>query len=163
MHSTFYLEQIKQFQPPSTEDFIRVFINEHSWYKHLSDERDGTFFFYLLPPSTTMVNKAIISYVWSNSLSKSWGENYASEKERDEAMLGNLMSEHSIPKEILEIRKIKLSRFIHGSYSNATDYFIESPVKKSFAELHQEIIKDLRKHLNELVERCFENNHLSPI
>ena len=52
MHSTLYLEQIKQFQAPSTEDlekFIRVFINEHSWYKHLSDERDGTFFFYLLP------------------------------------------------------------------------------------------------------------------
>ncbi len=159
MHSTFYLEQIKQYQAPSTEDlekFIRVFINEHRWYKHLSDERDGTFFFYLLPPSTTMVNKLIISYVWSNSLSKSWDENYASEQERDEAMMDILISEYSIPKEIIEIGKIKLSRFIHGSYSDATDYFIESPDKKSFAELHQEIIKALRKHLNELVESCFE-------
>ena len=159
MHSTFYLEQIKQYQAPSTEDledFIRVFINEHSWYKHLSDERDGTFFFYLLPPSTTMVNKAIISYVWSNSLSKSWDENYATEQERDEAMINNLMSEHSIPKEILEFGKIKLSRFIHGSFSNTTDYFIESPYKKSYTELHQEVITDLLKLLNELVERCFE-------
>ena len=155
MHSTIYLEQIKQFQAPSTEDFIRVFINEHSWYKHLSDERDGTFFFYLLPTITANENKAIISYIWSNSLSKSWDENYVSEQERDEAMRDNLFSEHSIPKEILEIGKIKLSRFIHGSFSESTDYFIESPEKKSYAELHQEVITDLRKHLNELIERCF--------
>jgi hypothetical protein len=159
MHSTFYLEQIKQFQAPSTEDlekFIRVFINEHSWYTHFSDERDGTFFFYLLPPPVTKDNKAIICYFWSNSLSKSWDENYANEQERDEAMMDNLIAEHSIPKEILEIGKIKLSRFIHGSYSNATDYFIESPVKKSFAELHQEITTDLRMHLKELVGGVFE-------
>lgn len=159
MQSTFYLEQIKQFQGLSTEDleqFICVFINDHSWYKHLSDERDGTFFFYLLPPQVRIDNKAIISYVWSNSLSKSWDENYASEQERDEAIMDNLLSAHFIPKEILEIGKIKLSRYIHSSFSEATNYFIESPDKKSFAELHQEIIKDLRKQLKELVERCFE-------
>jgi hypothetical protein len=158
MHSTFYLEQIKLYQDPSTEDledFIHVFINEHSWYKHLSDERDGTFFFYLLPPITANENTAIISYVWSNSLSKSWDENYANEQERDEAMIDNLITEYSIPKEILEIGKIKLSRFIHGSFSNAADYFIERPGKKSFAELHQEIVTDLRKHLNGLVRVVF--------
>jgi hypothetical protein len=156
MHSTFYLEQIKQYQAPSTEDlekFIRVFINEHSWYKQLTDERDGTFFFYLLPPPVTIDNKAIICYFWSNSLSKSWDENYASEQERDEAMMDNLFSEHSIPKEILEMGKIKLSRFIHCSFSNATEYFIVSPEKKSFAELHQEVIYDLYIHINELVKR----------
>lgn len=155
MHSIFYLEQIKQYQAPSTEDlekFIRVFMREHSWYKQLTDERDGTFFFYLLPPITANENKAIICYFWSNSLSKSWDENYASEQERDEAMMDNLMSEHSIPKEILEIGKIKLSRFIHGSFSESTDYFIESPEKKSFAELHQEITCDLRMHINRLVK-----------
>jgi hypothetical protein len=158
MHSTLYLEQIKQFQAPSTEDledFIRVFINEHSWYKQLTDERDGTFFFYLLPPITANENKAIISYVWSNILSKSWDENYASEHERDEAMRDNLFSQHSIPKEILEMGKIKLSRFIHGSFSNATDYFFESPEKKSFAELHQEIALDLQKHFKNLILQIF--------
>ncbi len=158
MHSTFYLEQLKQYQAPSTEDlekFIRVFMREHSWYKQLTDERDGTFFFYLLPPPVTKDNKAIICYFWSNSLSKSWDENYASEQERDEAMMDNLMSEHSIPKEILEIGKIKLSRFIHGSFSNATQYFIESPVKKSFAELHQEIALDLLKHFKNLILQIF--------
>jgi hypothetical protein len=158
MHTTYYLEQIKQYQAPSTEDlekFIRVFINQHSWYTHFSDERDGTFFFYLLPPITANENTAIISYVWSNSLSKSWDENYANEQERDEVMIDNLIPEYSIPKEILQIGKIKLSRFIHGSFSNATNYFIESPVKKSYAELHQEVITDLRKHLNELVGVVF--------
>ena len=158
MHSTFYLEQIKQYQAPSTEDlekFIRVFINEHSWYKQLTDERDGTFFFHLLPPQVTIDNKAIICYFWSNSLSKSWDENYASEQERDEAMMDNLFSEHSIPKEILEIGKIKLSRFIHGSFSESTDYFIESPEKKSFAELHQEIALDLLKHFKNLILQIF--------
>jgi hypothetical protein len=158
MHSTFYLEQIKQHQAPSTEDlekFIRVFINEHSWYTHFSGERDGTFFFYLLPPITANENKAIICYFWSNSLSKSWDENYANEQERDEVMIDNLIAEYSIPKEILQIGKIKLSRFIHGSYSNTTDYFIESPEKKSFAELHQEIALDLQKHLKNLVLQIF--------
>lgn len=158
MHSTFYLEQIKQYQAPSTEDiedFIRVFKDEHSWYKHFSDERDGTFFFYLLPPPVTIDNKAIICYFWSKGLSKSWDENYASEQERDGAMMDNLISEHSIPKEILEIGKIKLSRFIHGSYSNTTDYFIESPEKKSFAELHQEIAIDLQKNLKNLILQIF--------
>ena len=159
MNSISYFDLIRTHESPTKDDidrFIRLFAYDHSWYKHLSDERDGTFFFYLLPPSTTMVNKAIISYVWSNSLSKSWDENYATEQERDEAMINNLMSEHSIPKEILEMGKIKLSRFIHGSYSEVTNYFIESPEKKSYAELHQEITTDLRMHLKELVERCFE-------
>jgi hypothetical protein len=158
MHSTFYLEQIKLHHAPSTEDlekFILVFMREHSWHKHLSDERDGTFFFYLLPPITANENTAIISYVWSNSLSKSWDENYANEQKRDEAMIDNLITEYSIPKEILEIGKIKLSRFIHGSFSNATNYFIESPEKKSFAELHQEIALDLLKHLKNLVLQIF--------
>ncbi len=158
MYSTFYLEQIKLYQAPSTEDlekFILVFMREHSWYKHLSDERDGTFFFYLLPPPVTKDNKAIICYFWSNSLSKSWDENYANEQERDEAMIDNLIAEHSIPKEILEIGKIKLSRFIHGSFSNATNYFIESPEKKSFAELHQEIALDLLKHFKNLILQIF--------
>ena len=158
MHSTFYLEQLKQYQAPSIEDledFIRVFINEHSWYTHFSDERDCTFFFYLLPPITSNETKAIISYIWSNSLSKSWDENYASEQERDEAMMDNLFSEHSIPKEILEIGKIKLSRFIYGSFSESTDYFIESPEKKSFAELHREIALDLQKHLKNLILQIF--------
>ena len=156
MHSIFYLEQIKQYQAPSTEDlekFILVFMREHSWYKHLSDERDGTFFFYLLPPITANENTAIISYVWSNSLFNLWDENYENEQERDEAMLDNLITEYSIPKEILEIGKIKLSRFIHVGYSEATDYFIERPEKKSFAELHQEIVLDLKKHLKNLIRQ----------
>jgi hypothetical protein len=159
MHSIFYLEQIKQYQAPSTEDlekFIRVFINEHSWYTHFSDERDGTFFFYLLPPPDTKDNKAIICYFWSNGLSKSWDENYTNEQERDEAMLDNLITEYSISKEILQIGKIKLSRFIHGSFSNAADYFIESPEKKSYAELHQEIALDLKKHLNNLIRKVMD-------
>jgi hypothetical protein len=153
-----YLELIRNYEAPTNDDidrFIRLFKNEHSWYKHLSDERDGTFFFYILPPITANENTAITSYVWSNSLSKSWDENYANEQERDEAMMDNLIAEHSIPKEILEIGKIKLSRFIHGSFSNTTNYFIERPERKSYAELHQEIITDLRKHLNELIGVVF--------
>ena len=110
----------------------------------MSDERDGTFFFYLLPPITANENTAIISYVWSNSLFNLWDENYANEQERDEAMLDNLITEYSIPKEILEIGKIKLSKFIHGSFSNATNYFFERPEKKSYGVLHQEIVLDLR-------------------
>ena len=149
-----YLELIRNYEAPTNDDierFIRLFTNEHSWYKHLSDERDGTFFFYILPPITANENTAITSYVWSNSLSKSWDENYANELERDEAMIENLITEYSIPKEILEIGKIKLSRFIHDSYLNATEYFIEKPIRKSYDELHQELIIDMRMHLNGLI------------
>ena len=159
MNSISYFDLIRTHESPTKDDidrFIRLFANDHSWYKQLSDERDGTFFFYLLPPRNANENKAIISYVWSNSLSKSWDENYATEQERDEAMMDNLISEYSIPKEILEMGKIKLSRFIHGSFSNATEYFIESPEKKSFVELHQEITTDLGMHLKELVGGVFE-------
>ena len=158
MNSISYFDLIRTHESPTKDDidnFILLFVYDHSWYKQLSDARDGTFFYYLLPPINANENKAIISYVWSNSLSKSWDENYSSEQERDEAMIDNLMSEHTIPKEILEIGKIKLSRFIHGSFSNATDYFIESPEKKSYAELHQEITIDLRMHLKELVGVVF--------
>jgi hypothetical protein len=70
-------------------------------------------------------------------------------------MIDNLIAEYSIPKEILQIGKIKLSRFIHGSFSESTDCFIESPEKKSYAELNQEIITDLRKYLNELIGVVF--------
>jgi hypothetical protein len=70
-------------------------------------------------------------------------------------MIDNLITEYSIPKEILEMGKIKLSRFIHGSFSNATNYFIESPEKKSFAELHQEIALDLLKHFKNLILQIF--------
>jgi hypothetical protein len=66
-----------------------------------------------------------------------------------------LISEHSIPKEILEIGKIKLSRFIHDSYLNTTEYFIEKPIRKSYAELHQELIIDMRMHLNGLIGVVF--------
>jgi hypothetical protein len=66
-----------------------------------------------------------------------------------------LIAEYSIPKEILQIGKIKLSRFIHGSFSNAADHFIERPDKKSFAELHQEIALDLQKHLKNLILQIF--------
>jgi hypothetical protein len=158
MNSISNFDLIRTHESPAKDDidrFIRFFVIDHSWYKHLSDARAGTFFFYLLPPKTADENRAIISYVWSNSLSKSWDENYATEQERDVAMMDNLISEYSIPKEILEIGKIKLSRFIHGSFSNATEYFIESPEKKSFAELHQEITTDLRMHLDKLVGVVF--------
>jgi hypothetical protein len=60
------------------------------------------------------------------------------------------MSEYSIPREILEYGKIKLSRFIHISFSAATEYFVESPERKSFAELHKEEFMHLQKHLNKL-------------
>jgi hypothetical protein len=153
-----YLELIRNYEAPTNDDidrFIRLFKNEHSWYKQLSDERDGTFFFYLLPPPVTKDNKAFICYFWSNSLVKAWDENYANELERDEVMIDNLISEHSIPKEILEIGKIKLSRFIHDSYLNTTEYFIEKPIRKSYAELHQELIIDMRMHLNGLIGVVF--------
>jgi hypothetical protein len=148
-----YLLQIRKCKMLKTEDiyqFIQLFSNQQSWYKHLSDERNGTFFFYFSPSTNPNDNDAIIKYAWSNNLNKSWDDNYVSEQERDEAMIQNIFSEYSIPREILEYGKIKLSRFIHISFSAATEYFVESPERKSFAVLHQEEFIHLEKHLNKL-------------
>jgi hypothetical protein len=136
-----------------TEDiyqFIQLFSNQQSWYKHLSDERNGTFFFYFSPSTNPNDNDAIIKYAWSNNLTKSWDDNYVSEQERDEAMIQNIFSEYSIPREILEFGKIKLSRFIHISFSTILETFVENQGRKSLAELHHEEFVFLEQHLNKL-------------
>jgi hypothetical protein len=155
LNSEAYISQIRNSNKLSSKaisQFVQSFSNEHSWYKHLSDERNGTFFFYLLPPTNSSENSLIIKYLWSNSLTKSWDEEFTNEEDRDESMIQNIMSEYSIPREILEFGKIKLSRFIHDLFSGATEHFVESPERKSFAELHQEEIIYLEKHLNKLNE-----------
>ncbi len=150
-----YLLQIRKCKMLKTEDiyqFIQFFSNQHSWYKHLSDERNSTFFFYFLPNTNEKVNHLSIQFIWSSSLFKSWDEAYTNEEERDESMLQNIMSEYSIPREILEYGKIKLSRFIHNSFSTSLESFVENQARKSFAELHQEEFIQLEKHLNKLNE-----------
>ena len=155
MNSEAYISQIRNSNKLSCEaisKFVQSFSNEHSWYKHLSDERNGTFFFYFSPSTNPNYNDAIIKYAWSNNLNKSWDDNYVSEQERDEAMIQNIFSEYSIPREILEFGKIKLSRFIHNSFSTSLESFVENQARKSFAELHQEEFIQLEKHLNKLNE-----------
>ncbi len=149
LNSEAYLSQIRNSNKLSSNyihQFVHSFSNAHSWYKHLSDERNGTFFFYFLPND----NDFVIKYTWSNCLTKSWDENYVSEHERDEAMLQNIMSEYSIPGEILEFGKIKLSRFIHNSFSLVKESFVENQARKSFADLHHEEFIFLEQHLNKL-------------
>lgn len=154
------LAKIRKHNGFSSDDinqFVRSFSYAHSWYKHLSDERNSTFFFYLVPPTNSSDDTTlIINYLWSNSI-HNWDEAFEDEEVRNEVMIQNIMSEYSIPREILEFGKIKLSRFIHASFSRATEYFIESPERKSFAELHQEEFIDLEKHLNKLNEFVFKH------
>ncbi|MBM3187082.1 MAG: hypothetical protein FJZ67_12340, partial [Bacteroidetes bacterium] len=111
MNSEVYLSQIRNCNKLSSDviyQFVRSFSFAHSWYKHLSDERNGTFFFYLLPPTNSSENSLTINYLWSNSLTKSWDEEFTNEEERDESMIQNIISEYSISREILEFGKIKL-------------------------------------------------------
>lgn len=160
MNSEAYISQIRNSNKLSceaTSQFVQSFSNAHSWYKHLSDERNSTFFFYLLPPTNSSDNTLIIKYLWSNCLTKSWDEEFTNEEDRDESMIQNIMSEYSIPREILEFGKIKLSRFIHDSFSGATEHFVESPERKSFAGLHKEEIIYLEKHLNKLNDFILEH------
>lgn len=159
MNSEAYISQIRNSNKLGCEaiyQFVQSFSNAHSWYKHLSVERNSSFFFYLLPPTNSSENSLIIKYLWSNSLTKAWDEEFTNEEERDEIMLQNIRTEYLIPREILEFGKIKLSKFIHRSYSDASQYFIESLERKSFAELHQEEIIYLEKHLNKLNEFVFQ-------
>jgi hypothetical protein len=149
LNTEIYLSQIRNSNKLSSESihqFVQSFSNAHSWYKHLSNERNGTFFFYFLPNDSDF----IIKYTWSNSLTKSWDDNYVSEYERDEAMIKNIMLEYSIPREIIECGKIKLSRYIHNSFSTVMKSYSENQARKSLAELHHEEFVFLEQHLNKL-------------
>jgi len=150
MEKTEYFELLKKYQVPTEQDndrFLRLFANEHSWYEHLTDERERLFIFFIAPPSVKNQDRAILNYGWDNFIS--WDEEIDGEKE----LFETIQNKFQIPAEILELGKIRLSRFIHErAYSTSTNHLIDVVIKKSFAELHQDAITDLRKHLNKLVK-----------
>ena len=48
MEKTEYFELLKKYQVPTEQDndrFLRLFANEHSWYEHLTDDRERLFIF----------------------------------------------------------------------------------------------------------------------
>ncbi len=150
MENSEYFELLKKFQVPTEQDidrFLSLFAYEHSWYEHLTDERERLFIFFIAPPSDKNQERATLNYGWDNFIS--WDEEIDGEKE----LFETIQSNYKIPSEILEFGKIRLSKFIHESaFSNAFDYYLETPIRKSFAELHQKITCDLRMHINQLVK-----------
>jgi hypothetical protein len=72
MEKTEYFELLKKYQVPTEQDndrFLRLFANEHSWYEHLTDERERLFIFFITPPSDNNQDRAILNYGWDNFIS----------------------------------------------------------------------------------------------
>ena len=91
-----YLSNLKVFNLPDellTKTFIQNFSVEHSWYKHLSEERESSFIFY--------INK--------NEL---WDYYYQYED-----------SQIDLPEEIKILGKIMLSNFVFGKFSRLSDQY----------------------------------------
>ena len=91
-----YLSNLKRVSLPDellTKTFIRNFSVEHSWYKHLTEERESSFIFY--------INK--------NGL---WDYYY----QYDESQI-------DLPKEIKRLGKIMLSNFIFGKFNGLRDQY----------------------------------------
>jgi len=147
-----YQNHLKNYNKTSKEDihkFINSFISEHSWYKHLSNERSHLFYFFISPPKDNNVERCEIKYIWNNLIS--WDGDIKSELDIKQILETN----YNLPIQIIEIGEIKLSKFIHSAFLNSTTYFLENETRQSFAELHEEIIRDLEIHLGKMIDFVF--------
>jgi hypothetical protein len=107
------------------------------------------FYFFISPPKDNNVERCEIKYIWNNLIS--WDGDIKSELDIKQILETN----YNLPIQIIEIGEIKLSKFIHSAFLNSTTYFLENETRQSFAELHEEIIRDLEIHLGKMIDFVF--------
>jgi hypothetical protein len=107
-------------------EFINTFINEHSWYKHLFDERSTPFIFYIN-------SECDFEYIMD--------ENVEINFDFGKTKLSSFQ---------IEFGKFYMSKFIYGNFSRIDDCFYNS---KSFKMLHFEILKDFQIHLKKIINQ----------
>jgi hypothetical protein len=101
-------------------NFINTFKNQHSWYKILNDERETPFIFF------KKKNGEIDYYDESSTYPTP------------------LTRELKLTDKEIKKGRFYVSKFIYGDFKNFNQYFYKT---KSYADLHQEIMNDLKNHL----------------
>ena len=105
------------------ENFITVFKTQHSWYKHLGEDRDTPFIFFKKEDGN-------LDYFIENSFQfKS---------------IDSIMKDYNLSIYDVNRGRMFLSRFIYGRFSEHHDYYHNN---LSYSQLHSEILYDLKLHL----------------
>jgi hypothetical protein len=156
-----------------TENFINAVADDHSWYKHLPDQRFEPFIFYLTPNSSVIVENATANENGINFKSKespinidksafgNWqyvrlindSPNFtqnSNESLIELEMIDNEGNSHKMPHAIFTQGKFMMSKFLHKrAFENAFDYIDNDGI--SFADKHKALINELRLHLDSFV------------
>lgn len=161
-----------------TDNFIDFVATEHSWYKHLPDQRLEPFIFYLAPNAYLIGKKDtdnekeidFISKVntiniddspfgnWQyirivNNYSNNFTQN-SPELIIDLQIVDNEGNSHKMPEAIFTQGKFMMSRFLHKrAFEKAFDYKDNDGI--SFADKHKALINELRQHLNSFVTSIY--------
>ena len=176
---------MRLFERPSnrqTLNFINFVANDHSWYKHLNEERSDIFIFYLDPyvgdplfvsetaqgnrytRKRDILNRHQSSYGFWNYYTDQYSFNYIPNSDGSfsdsRAFIGlhlvdevGLMSQ--IPDEVISIGDFRMSRYLHKrAFENATKYLASDGM--TYAEKHRILIKELEEHLNTILDRIYE-------
>jgi hypothetical protein len=157
-----------------TANFINAVADDHSWYKHLPDQRLEPFIFYLTPNANVTVKNVTDNekntYLKSkentrnidNSPFGNWQyirieNDYQSnftqnsnEVLNELEIIDNEGNSHKMPEAIFTQGKFMMSKFLHKrAFENAFDYNDNDGI--SFADKHIALINELRLHLNSFV------------
>ena len=156
-----------------TENFIDFVVDEHSWYKHLPDQRLEPFIFYLTPNANLTIkniteNEKVTDFKSKentrnidNSTFGNWqyiriendSQNFtqnSNESLIELEIIDNEGNSHKMPQAIFTQGKFMMSKFLHKrAFENAFDYIDNDGI--SFADKHKALINELRLHLNSFV------------
>ena len=167
-----YLALVKRLPKPTrqqTAAFISRLAREHSWYKHLSGERDTPFVFFFDPNAgKTLIRRGEEGFFRRTR--------YAMFKEKGPLeqipasgywrygivgsnglfvvvdVVNGKGREEDLPADIVKDGTFMMSRYLHYGFGKCVDKRGEH---KTGAQLHIEIIMDLQRHLNLLTELMY--------
>lgn len=157
-----------------TENFINAVANDHSWYKHLPDQRLEPFIFYLTPNDNLTVKNVTDNEKNTDFKSKENTRNIdnspfgnwqyirivndyhsnftqnSNESLIKVEIIDNEGKWHKMPEAIIIQGKFMMSKFLHKrAFENAFEYIDNDGI--SFADKHKALINELRLHLNSFV------------
>jgi hypothetical protein len=184
MNYSEYKYALSNFERPSsrqTHNFINYVSNDHSWYKHLNEQRNHSFIFYLDPyvgepvivsendlnnryiRKRNILNKHQSSFSCWNYYTDQYTFNYIINCDGivsdPRAVIGlNIMNEEGIifkiPDEVVRIGEFKMSRYLHKrAFENANNYLSHDGI--TYSEKHRIIIDELEIHLNHILDRIY--------
>lgn len=171
-----YKRLLKHTPRPTEKDinrFIEWVSDHHSWYKHLSDNRETPFIFYLdtsfkkspeqvfssfkIDPNTTG-GYGNLSYVADISVRLLPDDD--SRDNRVEAGL-SIVDETGkvvpLPYEAIQLGTFMMSRFLHSyAFKNTSKINSENEPDFCSVDRHEKLISDLKKHISSMLDTLYK-------